>query len=87
MVAALQRGHGAPAPPQPQACGPVQDWSGWVSQTQPLSSQARHLLVIVSQSGIAPNRPPRLLLPMEIPAHIRAALAAGFADEPMLDVG
>ena len=30
---------------------------------------------------------PRLLLPMKIPAYIRASFAAGFADEPMLDVG
>ena len=29
----LQAGQGAPAAPQVQACGPVNSWSGWLSQT------------------------------------------------------
>src|SRR5438477_7506721 len=36
--------HGAPAPPQLHACGPVHGWSGWFSQTQPVSSQSRHFM-------------------------------------------
>jgi len=41
-VAALQRGHGAPAPPQVQAFGPCQGRTGCFSQTQPQSSQRKH---------------------------------------------
>jgi hypothetical protein len=36
-----------PAPPQLQACGPSQGWSGWLSHTQPVSSQQRHFIVLL----------------------------------------
>lgn len=41
LVMTLQRGQGAPAPPQPQASGPSQGVAVWFSQTQPQSWQVR----------------------------------------------
>ena len=41
----LRRGQGAPAAPQGQTHGPSHGRSGWVSQTQPVSSQISHFIV------------------------------------------
>jgi hypothetical protein len=38
----LQAGQGASAAPQPHGCGPSQERSWCVSQTQPVSSHRRH---------------------------------------------
>ena len=48
-VGRLQAGHGAPAPPQLQACGPSQGWSGWFSQTD-TCSMGHFFLAIVAIS-------------------------------------
>jgi hypothetical protein len=43
-----------PAPPQLQPCGPVNGWSGWFSQTQPVSSQTRHFVASVPHFAVGP---------------------------------
>jgi hypothetical protein len=48
---ALHIGHGAPAPPQPQACGPSHGLSGCLSQTQPQSSQRAHFMDNIRRRG------------------------------------
>jgi hypothetical protein len=41
---ALQRGQGAPAAPQVQACSPSQGLSGWLSHIHPQSWQSEHFM-------------------------------------------
>ncbi len=41
----LQMGQGMPAPPQPQACGPSRERSGWHSQTQRQSATSENQLL------------------------------------------
>jgi hypothetical protein len=44
LSAGLQFGQGMPAPPHVQACSPSQGLPGWLSQTQPQSSQSEHFM-------------------------------------------
>ena len=53
--AALQDGHGAPAPPHRQACGRTHGWSRWFSQTQPSSSQCRQGILHQAQRQLPPT--------------------------------
>jgi hypothetical protein len=53
----LHFGHGMPAPPHWQACGPSHGWSGWFSQTQPVSSQQKHFICPTWGSAAQVARP------------------------------
>ncbi|MGY4629087.1 hypothetical protein ACVWY3_006843 [Bradyrhizobium sp. USDA 4486] len=64
----LQIGQGAPAPPQPQECGPSQGRSGWFSQTQCVPSQRAQVI-----SDSVPSMLCRLflnVLPVEMLEHL-----------------
>src|SRR5262249_37935805 len=53
----LHLGQSMPAPPHWQAYGPSNGWSGWFSQTVPLSSRSRHIRENASQwlDGASPK--------------------------------